>query len=446
MWLTPFNLGATYYVVAYDAPQDIRDWATLAEAAGANVKVCDGTADEVQIQAAIDSLPARGGTIHFSNGGFVLADKITMTNKDSVIIEGEGIFGTTAPSVGTVFYQSVASKSTFVLSSCQGVIFRDFCAYPASTTGTICFELVAACNNISFESLYLLSFDTLFDVSGGSTEIFWRKVQGGQGTTNYGAKLVGGQDFYFSDCFLPTASDTGVSIYLSSVKYTSIIGCVLRDSGYGILINGDSHYIRIIGNTFGGLDYPGVCIYADTIYPNNILITNNQFDACAANTTPGNPEDSNIYIYGAGGGSINSFIISDNVFNRGTASHPYYGMYLANVGYNKITDNLLIEGYYSIPIYITATAGGFTYPYNNSDYVTENSGSTTIGSGSTASVVTHGLAGTPTRVMITPTNLFAGTSDYYQGTATATQFAILTSADPGTNATYNWRAVIGEGN
>lgn len=80
-------------------------------------------------------------------------------------------------------------------------------------------------------------------------------------------------------------------------------------------------------------------------------------------------------------------------------------------------------------------------------YTTENSGTATIASGATSIVVTHGLAATPTRVFINPTNSMGSAANFYVDTLTATQFTIHTDVDPGaTTSIFNWRAVIGEGN
>lgn len=51
--------------------------------------VCDGTADEVQIQAAIDALPAGGGKVVLLEGTYYLAASITIvTDDDNVTLEG----------------------------------------------------------------------------------------------------------------------------------------------------------------------------------------------------------------------------------------------------------------------------------------------------------------------------------------------------------------------
>lgn len=49
---------------------------------------CDGTADDIQIQAAIDALPAGGGTVLLLEGTFNLVTTITMANSNRLIGSG----------------------------------------------------------------------------------------------------------------------------------------------------------------------------------------------------------------------------------------------------------------------------------------------------------------------------------------------------------------------
>ena len=51
---------------------------------------CDGTADDVQIQAAVDILPATGGTVILLDGTYVLTAQITRAI-DNVVIIGQGL-------------------------------------------------------------------------------------------------------------------------------------------------------------------------------------------------------------------------------------------------------------------------------------------------------------------------------------------------------------------
>ena len=50
--------------------------------------ICDGTADEVEINAAIDALPAAGGKVVLSEGAFTLANSIIVI--DGLTLEGQG--------------------------------------------------------------------------------------------------------------------------------------------------------------------------------------------------------------------------------------------------------------------------------------------------------------------------------------------------------------------
>jgi len=64
------NLGASAWVVASDAPTAIKNFANMLYLGGYPVWVCDGTADNVQIQAAWDALPTSGGDLNLSVGSF----------------------------------------------------------------------------------------------------------------------------------------------------------------------------------------------------------------------------------------------------------------------------------------------------------------------------------------------------------------------------------------
>jgi parallel beta-helix repeat protein len=71
--------AGTYVVAASNAPAHVKQRADY---------VCDGTADDVEIQAAIDALPATGGKVSLSEGTFTTAATITL--KSFVTLEGCG--------------------------------------------------------------------------------------------------------------------------------------------------------------------------------------------------------------------------------------------------------------------------------------------------------------------------------------------------------------------
>jgi len=79
-------LGATAWVVASDAPADIKTFASLLQNAGYSVWVCDGIDDQVEIQAAIDALSSAasktepsGGLVGLTYGKYYISSPISIS-------------------------------------------------------------------------------------------------------------------------------------------------------------------------------------------------------------------------------------------------------------------------------------------------------------------------------------------------------------------------------
>jgi len=72
--------AATFTVAASDSPSASKTRADY---------VCDGTADDVQVQAAVDALPSTGGLINLIGGNFTFAATVSR-DLDNVIIKGQG--------------------------------------------------------------------------------------------------------------------------------------------------------------------------------------------------------------------------------------------------------------------------------------------------------------------------------------------------------------------
>lgn len=95
-WLA---MPATAFVVASNAPQAVRDGARsqrvlLGFTHRARIQICDGVDDQVEIQAAIDALPAGGGTILLLEGTYTCSAVTTqysiLINKNNVHLTGQG--------------------------------------------------------------------------------------------------------------------------------------------------------------------------------------------------------------------------------------------------------------------------------------------------------------------------------------------------------------------
>lgn len=90
---TPTGRTATYVVAASDAPDHVKAQADA---------VCDGTADDVEIQAALDALSAYAGKVRLSEGTFNTAATIVIRTSGVKYISGAGIDDTVLKRVGGV--------------------------------------------------------------------------------------------------------------------------------------------------------------------------------------------------------------------------------------------------------------------------------------------------------------------------------------------------------
>ena len=82
--------GATAVVVASDTSAAIRRTAMSMKASmGELVQICDGVDDHIEIQAALDALPATGGEVKLLEGSFVLGAQVTRAI-DNFTIKGCG--------------------------------------------------------------------------------------------------------------------------------------------------------------------------------------------------------------------------------------------------------------------------------------------------------------------------------------------------------------------
>lgn len=73
--------SATYVIAAADAPAHVKAQADYE---------CDGTADDVEIQAAITALPTGGGLLQLTEGTFNTNTKLVLPGSKAFILQGQG--------------------------------------------------------------------------------------------------------------------------------------------------------------------------------------------------------------------------------------------------------------------------------------------------------------------------------------------------------------------
>ena len=277
-------LPATTYVVASNAPAaTIRQARILKARYGNLIQICDGTADNIEINAALAALPAGiGGSVLLSEGTFNLATSILIT-QGSVTFGGASLSSTIrlannancdgitfTAGIGQVIIEKLtldgnkannASGNAINFTDTYNMRFRNLHISSWKQSGLYALNTVA-------KPLYY--FDTVYaysnDVSGlyldggaglGTVGVFATKLNvGSSGHNGIVIKDVG--DVHLSQCMADSNGDTDAGVYLWAV------GNAILDNMYiggndvdGIWVKG-SHDIVISNSTIEENRNPGV--------------------------------------------------------------------------------------------------------------------------------------------------------------------------------------------
>jgi hypothetical protein len=172
------DLSASAWVVANDAPATIKAYATTLQAAGYPAWVCDGTADDVEINAAIAAVPASGGEVRLSEGTFSL--KAAINPKSETGLSIRGIPGATTFTLAFPFTGSTQGFA-IELELCTGCTIADFKLNLADD------------QTIPSISIYQSPSTTISNV-----EIYGDGIDGG----NQGFVIYQSEYSYFRDCYV----------------------------------------------------------------------------------------------------------------------------------------------------------------------------------------------------------------------------------------------------
>jgi len=360
-WDIPVGRGATYVVAASNAPDHVKAQADY---------VCDGTADDVEIQAAIDALPAGGGKVILSDGTFTAAAGITRC--DNLILEGQGSEATEIIAVGAF---------SLLSGNFDNWVVRGIKLTGDSDTGNgihisrnheyITIEDVIAHDfnvGINVNSCSHVKILRCVSYSNGNDGIYVHKETGYQRTDDVliwgceshhngrtGISTENSDNWTVMNCY--SHDNTLHNYHYESSpdgKYGRIINCVSEDPGTGacgifvvacddVIINscivtgGDTHKIRTTGATVTNCvirSGDGWAIYACQVAANN-------------------------YINGTGSGIYASFDyadVHDNQIIGTTSSSSTSGA----VGFGsgdeqRCHDNLIKDNYNTAPFTLNAT-------------------------------------------------------------------------------------------
>ncbi len=399
--------------------------------------VCDGTADNVEIQSAINALPAIGGKIQLTEGTFNIAATINLS--DIVSIEGANGQGSSATRLklvaDTIMFQSYASGTHFHMANLK--MDGD---WANRTSGT---ALAGKFYNSVIENVCVADFRTAgfnLNITGDNiTTITKCTFEGnavGINTSNSHVFTITDNIFHSQRGYsISIANGVGVLIannfFGNPQTLTSGIDCIWAGGSVRQLRILGNYFDTDIGNNVGynavvnvnspGANGPGVIISG-----NNVMLT-------------GDAVLSVFSVTGTSGSTRSDVVITNNAMVGDIA--PSYHMYLNYLNRYVVMGNSF--GVVPTTGYVQGDNSSGGVVRANAGYVTENSGTATIVNGQTTVVVNHGLASTPTRVVLTPTTDTGGRR-YWISAKTATTFTISLNSSYTSAITFDWRATVGE--
>ena len=278
--------------------------------------LCDGTADDVEINAAIQALPSTGGEIVILDGTYNITATIAM-NKGNVKLSGNG----TATILKRMWDSSVS----------EGVI-----TVTAANGGCYVENLQVDGNKATYKSIN--NSGIYLNNSSNNT------VTGNTCNNNY------------YGIYLNTSSNNTVTgntcnnnyygIYLSSSNDNTVTGNTCNNNNYGIYLDTSSNNNTVTGNTCNDNNY-GSGIYLSNSNDNTVTgntCNNNNYgislytssnNTVTGNTCNNNNRGSGIYL-------LNSN--DNNTVTGNTCNNNRKGIYLSNSNDNTVTGNTCIRG------------------------------------------------------------------------------------------------------
>lgn len=479
----PIGRAATLVVAASDASAKVKAQADY---------VCDGTADDVEIQAAIDALPASGGKVMLSEGTFNVANTISL--KSNMSLEGNSW----ATILKQVFDSAVPVLKGLDLSN---VLIRNLAIDGNKTTNLqgLCIQLDGVQMAI-LDSLYLHDAQQQgIDLAGTNrrtqdiyiTHCLFKDIdkQGVLGHTSAADRIWVVDNVFIA---VDTDGETAVIHPYNDNNYWHILnnrivggaGLYAIEIGHG---TSDANYNRVQGNIISDLaasNLGGIVAWKGqrTIIKDNVLINipagargaiglltsfsciiannlilyskrhgihveNSYYNIISGNHIHYSSQElantySDILLTDNGVTLAQLNTITSNLCVSLTATKSKYGIRedVATCAYNLILGNI-VRNHGTAEI---STQAATTVVRGNIGYVTENSGTATVTAGTTSVNVTHGLATTPTRVILTPTTDTGG-KRYWVSAKGATTFTITIDSTHTSDISFDWRAQVGEG-
>jgi len=423
--------------------------------------ICDGVDDQVEIQAAIDSLPASGGKVVLSEGTFLFSGAVSGDGKNNVTISGSGSgdYGATRIKLANGANSNLfdvkgnfwrfsniyfdGNKSNQTLTSYGIYFYSDFtylfvdnCVFKDFYTAGIRFE-----GHRGEVTKSLIGYNKYGVELAGHLDIFESYIVSNEEDGVHG--IEGCPDWRFIGNVVKGNGGNGVDV---AARWGIIQGNIfLENGGSGVKIESGSTHIKVVGNDIRLNGIHGIYLIAGShaIISNNAIQQNTQYGIRFSgdyHTITGNVINENDY---GGTGTYSGIILvgteytGNRIINNIVRLNGKYGieldtgvLYRQYIINNDLTDNTVGALPSGLPSNVVISG--------NVGYTTENSGIAILPAGSNSTTIDHGLAGTPSVITVTATSTDIG--NIAVTSKGSTSFTITTSATSSSDVGIYWEA------
>lgn len=420
---TPTGRSATIVVAANDAPDGVKNQADY---------VCDGTADDVEIQAA----DAAGARVQLTEGTYNLSTSYIVSDNVTIVGFGRGTTLTGCSPIITV-------------SGVEGVIIANMNLNGASSYAKAIYVETAIRPTIDNVHAYGFT-DTAFDI-----ESLTANTDDGGIIANCNAYDNTGIGLALGDSggnaeynVISNSSFSHNSVGIKIVSNNNTITGTNCDNNilYGYWITGARN--TLIGGTANHNTYNGIIITggANTNIQ-GMVVTQNGENGINMGASQSRLTFTGISVYANGQDSAGTYKDSEIVINRGASAlvfftncligdgasaHPNYAIYSRNAALTQftITNSLINNG----ALGLVYQPDGMIFT-NNMGYVTENYGSS-VGTGAEQTIA-HGLSFTPDIGQIGIWSDNTSTEAYQSSAPDATNIYVTSD----NNSAWHWATI-----
>jgi len=373
------------------------------------------------IQSAINALST--GSIIIKKGIYELANELNLSDK-SIQIFGEHREYTVLKRAGNV----IKIENSNPLSAEQGIYNIKIDGVDRSGTG-LKLNNVIRCE---FGRLNIVNCDIGIDIISCRSNTF--------------------TSLWVENCNIGIKLEQGTS----GSNANTFIGGEIHNGNPGVLIYGTANNNKFIGMVIEGGYQTQVEISSAVIDGAEYIPNANAFIGCWFESTHTSPVMIDFTTDTGGSRSGRATIIAYNHF---TASNDYVAvdlhdsqnMFIENHIYGTVTVTINVDGAghvvrgtrrakLSATNLVINISGSGHIIKDNDGFVTENSGTATISAGNTSVTVSHGLADTPSKVLVTP---IGDPGDrYWVANIGASSFDIVVATAPTADIDFYWQAEV----